>query len=109
METLTSDVTVFQVGVERLDASKAPELRRELEPLLVDGARIVLDMSQVQFVDSSGLGVLLGCLRELNALGGDIKLADLTGAVRLLIELVRMHRVFEIHSSTEAAIRAFQR
>lgn len=68
--------------------------------------RAVLDMSQLQFVDSSGLGAILSCLRELNKRDGDLSLCGLTKPVRTLFELVRMHRVFEIFNTREEAIRA---
>ena len=69
--------------------------------------KLVLDLARLRFVDSSGLGAFISCLRKLNAKGGDLKLCGLSKQVRAAFELVRMHRVFDIHATSEDAVRAF--
>lgn len=101
------DVAVVVLPVEELDASNAEELKRDIAPLLATNPRLVLDLGRLRFVDSSGLGAFLSCLRKLNAKGGDLKLAGLAKPVRAIFELVRLHRVFDIYDTTEAAMRAF--
>ena len=65
-------------------------------------------LSHLRFVDSSGLGAMLSCLRQLNATGGDLKLCGMSKAVRSVFELVRMHRIFDIYDTREQAVSAFQ-
>ena len=101
------DVTVVVLPVEELDASNAEELKRDIAPLLATNPRLVLDLSRLRFVDSSGLGAFLSCLRKLNAKGGDLKLAGLAKPVRAIFELVRLHRVFDIYDTTAEAVSAF--
>jgi anti-sigma B factor antagonist len=101
------DVTVVELSVEEIDASNSAELKRDMAPILEAHAKIVCDLTRLRFVDSSGLGAFLSCLRRVNARGGDLKLCGLSKAVRALFELVRMHRVFDIHPTREAAVRAF--
>jgi anti-sigma B factor antagonist len=103
------DVAVAAVPVEELDASNAGEFKRDIAPLLESNARMVLDLSGVRFVDSSGLGAFISCLRKLNAKGGDLKLFGMSKQVRAVFELVRMHRIFDILGSRDDAIRAFER
>jgi len=67
----------------------------------------VLDLSRLRFVDSSGLGALLSCLRQLTGRGGDLRLSGMSKPVRALFELVRMHRIFDIYPTKEEAIKAF--
>jgi anti-sigma B factor antagonist len=50
---------------------------------------------------------LLSCLRQVNAKGGDLKLCCLTKQVRVIFELVRLHRIFELFDTREAAAKAF--
>ena len=69
---------------------------------------MVFDLSKLRFVDSSGLGAFLSCLRKLNAKGGDLKLCGMSKQVRAVFELVRMHRIFDIYGTREEAVRAFQ-
>jgi anti-sigma B factor antagonist len=101
------NAAVAAVPVEELDAGNAAEFKRDMAPVLDEHANVVLDLSRLRFVDSSGLGAFISCLRRSNAKGGDLKLAGMTKPVRAVFELVRMHRVFDIHATKEDAIRAF--
>ena len=103
------DVAVAAVPVDELDASNAGEFKRDIAPLLEANSRLVLDLSRLRFVDSSGLGAFISCLRKLNAKGGDLKLSGMSKQVRAVFELVRMHRVFDILGTKEDAVRAFER
>ena len=102
------DVAVATVPVEELDAGNAAEFKRDMAPVLSAHTKVVLDLSQVHFVDSSGLGAFISCLRQLHARGGDLKLSGMSPQVRAVFELVRMHKVFDIQPTREAAVRAFQ-
>jgi anti-sigma B factor antagonist len=108
LETI-GDVAVAAMPVDELDASNAAEFKRDIAPLLEANAKLVLDLSRLRFVDSSGLGAFISCLRRLNARGGDLKLCGMSKQVRAVFELVRMHRVFDILSSKEDAVHAFER
>jgi anti-sigma B factor antagonist len=102
-----SDVAVATVPGEDLDANNAADFKRAMAPLVEDNTRLVVDLSRLRFVDSSGLGAFISVLRKLNAKGGDLKLCGMSKPVRSVFELVRMHRVFEILPTTEEAVRAF--
>ena len=102
------DVIVVVVPGEQLDASNAKDLKRDIATLIQPQARMVLDLRELNFVDSSGLGAILSSLRQLNATGGDLKLCGMSKPVRALFELVRMHKIFEIHGTRDEAIRAFE-
>jgi anti-sigma B factor antagonist len=102
------DVAVAAVPVDELDAGNAGEFKRDIAPLLDGNAKLVLDLSRLRFVDSSGLGAFISCLRKLNAKGGDLKLCGMSKQVRAVFELVRMHRVFDILATRDDAVRAFE-
>jgi anti-sigma B factor antagonist len=101
------DVAVASVPVEELDAANAAEFKRDIAPAIEAHPKLVLDLSTLRFVDSSGLGALISCLRKVNAKGGDLKLSGMSRQVRAVFELVRMHRVFDILAAKEDAVRAF--
>jgi anti-sigma B factor antagonist len=101
------DVSVAVVPMEELDASNSAEFKREVAPLLDATTKLVFDLTRLRFVDSSGLGVFISCLRKLNAKGGDLKLCGMSKPVRAVFELVRMHRIFDICSTKEEAVHAF--
>lgn len=101
------DVLVVELREDNLDASNVREFKDAVLAVIHDRTRVVLDMTGVKFVDSSGLGALISCLRLLNSRRGDFKLCALSKTVRALFELMRMHRVFNIHDSRQEAVRAF--
>ena len=102
------EVTVVILPGEELDASNAKAFKDNVAPLLQPQAKVVLDLSQLRFVDSSGLGSILSCLRQLSTTGGDLKLCGMSQRVRALFELVRMHRIFDIYTTRDEAVRAFR-
>ncbi len=101
-------IAVATIPVDELDAGNSAEFKRDLAPLLGNETRIVLDLSRLRFIDSSGLGAMLSCLRQLSGKGGDLKLAGMSKQVRALFELVRMHRIFDIYGTPVDAVKAFQ-
>ena len=101
-------IAVATVPVDELDASNAGEFKRDVAPVLQANTKVVLDLSRLRFVDSSGLGAMLSCLRQLSAKSGDLKLCGMSKQVRALFELVRMHRIFDIYGTKEEAVKAFQ-
>lgn len=102
------DVAVVTPQGTYLDVSNAKEFKRNAVPTLKTNSVVVFDLSHLRFVDSTGIGVILGCLRELNNADGDLKLCGVSKPVRALFELVRMHRILEIFNTKEDAVRAFQ-
>ncbi len=91
-----------------LDARTAPKFKRDVAPVLKANSKVVFDVSQLRFVDSSGLGAILSCLRQLNARDGDLKLCGLSPPVHAPFALVRIHTILKIYSTKDEAIRAFQ-
>jgi len=100
-------VAVGQVDSRVLDAATAAAFKDGVKPMLTGAAKVVLDLSKVEFIDSSGLGALVASLRQAHAVGADIKLSGLRKPVRALFELVRMHRVFEVFNSAEEAVASY--
>lgn len=100
-------VTVITCHVENLDASNVKSFKEAMQPLLKDQSRVVLNLADVKFVDSSGLGALISALREVNGREGSLKLCALTRSVRALFELMRMNRIFNIYESQEEAVGSY--
>lgn len=100
-------VLVLELSEPTLDYGNAGEFRRAALALIGDTSRVVLDMHGVRFVDSSGLGALISCLRHVRASKGGLKLCSMTGRVRELFELLCMHQVFNIVEPRAEAARSF--
>ena len=79
-----------------LDGVKAHELRQQVSELLAAGNNLVmLDMANVNFIDSSGLSALIVSLKMLRTAGGDLYLCSIAESVRNLLSITRMDRLFE--------------
>ena len=104
----TGDVIVVKVLAEVLDAANAKEFRTAVAPILEDNTNVVFDMNQVKFMDSSGCGTILSCLRQLNSAGGDLKMFGLQQPVRMLFELIRLHMITDIFNTQEEAVNAYR-
>jgi anti-sigma B factor antagonist len=86
-----------------VDLSTAPGLRDALNR--PDTDHIVVDLRGVAFLDSTGLGVLVGALKRLRQRGGSMKIvADRGGRVRRLFEVTNLSRAFDLHTSVADAI-----
>lgn len=100
------DVPVVEVGGD-LDVQTGPALREALYRLAAEQEReVVLDLSGVGFLDSSGLGVLVGALKRLRAHDGTLRLAGCQQAVTDVLSLTGLNRVFFLHADVEAALQA---
>jgi anti-sigma B factor antagonist len=93
----------------RVDAVTAPLLRARCDALLADGTtRLVIDLSDVEFLDSAGLAAMVGALKRARAAGGDVRLvAPETPAVRRILELTRFDRVFDLAPDADTAVARF--
>jgi anti-sigma B factor antagonist len=97
-------VTVIR-PVGDLDVTTALDLRAVLgEQLAREHARIVLDLSEVPFIDSSGVGVLVTANRRSRANGGGLALAGLGPGVTKVLELTRTIRVFTVADTVDEAV-----
>lgn len=105
---LTSGPVIVIEVPEQLNAAEVGDFMQELGPLLESNRpRIVLDCSQVRSVDSAGVEMLLHCLEEALKRDGDLKLAALSPQADVILELMRVARVFEAFRTSEEAVRSF--
>ena len=68
---------------------------------------IAIDMASIDFIDSSGLGSLVGGLKGVAKEKGEIRIAGLSPEVRTIFELTRLHRIFDIYENIETARASF--
>lgn len=101
-------VTVVLLPGKELDAANTEAFKSGIAPVLKTHTKMVFDLSQLRFIDSSGLGAFLSCLRQLSTRGGELKLCGMSQPVYQTFELVRMNRIFDIYPSKNDAVQAFQ-
>jgi anti-sigma B factor antagonist len=104
-----NDVVILYVKEERLDAHNSAELKTAVQKLFEDGKKnLLVDLKDVRFIDSSGLGALVSGFKNAISHQGNLKLSSLQSQVKSMFELTRLHRVFEIFPSTAEAIENYQ-
>ena len=105
---LTSGPVIIMQLPEELNVREVQAFMREMGPLLESNRpRIVLECSQVRSMDSAGVEMLLRCLEEVLKQDGDLKLAALSAEAEVILEIMRVARVFETFTTSEEAARSF--
>lgn len=100
-----AEKTLLRMQDERLDAHNSSELKTYLQRLLENGAHtLILDLSNVRFIDSSGLGALLSGYKNASLRRAGFLLAGLQPRVHSMFELTRLERVFDIYPTIEDAL-----
>ncbi len=103
--TAHTDLLVIRVNDTRIDAAGAIDFKERMREFIQDDERrVILDLSNVTFIDSSGLGAVVAVRKSL---GPDrpLELAGLTSAVEKVFRLTRMDSVFSIHPSVPIGLR----
>lgn len=101
-------ITIVTPHARRLDAAQAPQFRQAVIALIEQGeSRLVLDFSQVDFIDSSCLGVLVSLLKATGN-RGELVLSNLNSNIQSMFKLTRMDRVFTLFAQQQDALTALQ-
>ena len=83
-------------------------LRKTVRDLLENGqTKILLNLGDVNYIDSSGIGELVSGYTSVKSRGGELKLLHLTKKVHDLLQITKLFTVFEVHSDERAALRSF--
>ena len=99
--------TVIKVKERKLDASVSPELKGEFLILCTPATKeLVIDLTDVEFCDSSGLSALLIAERKMREAGGIVKLAGLNKKVLTLVKISRLDRAFQIFDTVAKAVKS---
>jgi len=104
----TDDVTIIEIPVDSLDAGNVIEFKNGIAPILDRCDYVVFDMGRVKFIDSSGIGAILSCLRKLHSQDGALSMFGVKEQVLQLFKLVRIDRIITVHPTKTDAIKALQ-
>ncbi|MBD2519601.1 STAS domain-containing protein [Nostoc sp. FACHB-973] len=98
---MSLSVTVLELsGI--LDGIRGNELRREVNDILANGADILLlDLKEVKFIDSSGLGALVSAMQMVRKADSRLFVCSINDQVRMLFELTKMDRIFQTFADQE--------
>ncbi|MGO4906911.1 STAS domain-containing protein [Pseudorhodobacter sp. W20_MBD10_FR17] len=99
------DITIIRPGAQRLTAQNAKVFKDEVIDLINEGStQLVIDFQEVSFLDSSGLGALVGVLKKVGH-RGEVVVCGLNTEVEQMFRICRMDRVFNIYPNVKMALQ----
>jgi anti-sigma B factor antagonist len=108
VEKESSGVTVLELAGRITLGEESNQLRTKIKDILAQGTkRLVLDLGNVIYIDSAGLGTLVAGYTSSQSQGASMKLANLTKRFREQLNITKLVTVFEVYDSLEEAIRSF--
>ncbi len=108
IEHLENDIIILDLSGKIMGGPDAAALNDKLHELIEAGkTRVVADLSEVNWMNSSGLGILISALTTIRNAGGDLKLASVTERVKSLLKITKLLSVFNVYENTGEAIASF--
>jgi anti-sigma B factor antagonist len=102
-------ITVMYIKEDRLDANNSEELKEEIRSFFGNEKKdLVIDLAEIHFIDSSGLGALVSGYKIASTLHGSLKLSSQQSQVKSMFELTRLHRVFDIFTTVDDALLSYK-
>jgi len=105
--TVEDGILVVECAGRIVFGEESSELRDAVKALIEEGSRIVVNLAQVTYIDSGGLGTLVSLYTTAQNAGASIKLANLTERVGDLLQVTKLLTVFDVYDTEEEAVRAF--
>ncbi len=110
LSTRTADgVVVVNCAGRIVFGDESALLRETVRKLITENSRIVLNLSDISYIDSGGLGTLVGLYITAQNAGGSIKLANLTDRVGDVMQVTKLVTVFEVYDSEQQAVQSFHK
>lgn len=107
-EHIENGVVVIELSGKIMGGPDATTLNDKLHDLIESGnTRVVADLADVNWMNSSGLGILISALTTIRNAGGDLKLASVTEKIKSLLKITKLLTIFNTYDNTEAAVKSF--
>lgn len=102
-----NDVTICHVDGE-INITTSPQLRKTFDEFIHNNtAKIIVDFSSVSYIDSSGLATFIELFQRLKKNGGKFRIYNMNQKVRNIFEVTKLHKIFEIFDTLDAATNNF--
>jgi anti-sigma B factor antagonist len=101
-------VTIIDVNGRIVLGDEIGDLRQAVHGLVADGKKkIILNLAAVDYIDSSGVGELVGCYTTVRNAGGELKLLNLSQKVHDILNVTKLYTVFDIRENEFTAVKSF--
>ena len=105
-ERIGGAVVCFLEG--EININNSPELRKAFDGIIKrQNKKVLVDFSNVSYIDSSGLATLIEMFQRLKKIGGALRFSNLDQKVKNVFEVTKLHKLFEIFDAREAALKDF--
>ncbi|MGQ9632186.1 MAG: STAS domain-containing protein [bacterium] len=102
------DISILDVDGE-VDVYYSSAIEEKIKDLIKQGRKkVIVDLSKVTYMDSSGLGVLVGSLKNLRKVGGSLKIAEINPAIANIFEITKLDSFFDIYKTLDEAKGTFE-
>ena len=109
VRTLSDGIIVVDCAGRLVFGEETAALRDRVKALVAQESRIILNLAEVTYIDSGGLGTLVALYTTARNAGGSIKLCRLTPRVGDLLQVTKLLTVFEVYGSEEDAVASFRK
>jgi len=108
-EEIRGDVAILYLKGNLMGGPEGMEVHEKVKSLLKDKiTKIVIDLSKVKWMNSSGLGILMACLASVQNAGGKMKISSATEKIKNLFMITKLITIFETYENTDRAVASFQ-
>lgn len=108
-EKIEGDVAILTVSGNMMGGPETASLHEKVKSLMSDGIKkMVIDLSKVKWMNSSGLGVLMSCWGSLRKEGGNLKLANVSEKIDSLLMITQLVQFFETYETVDRALASFK-
>jgi len=107
-EKIEGDVAILSLSGKMMGGPETAELQESVKSLISDNiTKVIVDLAKVKWMNSSGLGSLMGALTSMRNADGDLKLANVTEKVQSLLMITQLMTIFKTYNSVDRAVASF--
>ncbi len=109
IEKVDRDIVIVRPQGKIMGGDETSQLCDTLRQLMSDGVmKVIMDFGKVTWINSAGIGVIMGCFTTLRRMGGNMKFSSPTDKVGYYLQITKLNTVFEIFDTPEQAIASFR-
>jgi anti-sigma B factor antagonist len=101
-----NDVVILEI-YGRLNAANVHLLQKKFQDFCPGENYFIFDLAQLEYLDSTGLGGIVSCLKTASSNNGDVKIACLQNKTKMVFEITRAYKIFDIFEDVDSALAAF--
>ena len=108
-EEIRGNIAILHIKGNMMGGPETMQIHEKIKSLLVDKIdKVVIDLSKVKWMNSSGLGALMACMSTLKSAEGQLKISGATGKIKNLFMITKLMTIFETYETADRAVASFE-